>query len=89
MSLRNVLTLEGLQVTIMFGTRMEDLVVREGRIVGVQVCSVKNTNEQRIPNTLDADAVVLGVGHSARDVYDCLLSHNVRMTAKDFAVSQS
>lgn len=36
---------------------------------------------------LEADAVVLGVGHSARDVYENLHAHNVLMTAKDFAVS--
>lgn len=33
------------------------------------------------------DAVVLAVGHSARDVYQMLLSHNVNLVPKDFAVS--
>lgn len=35
------------------------------------------------------DAVVLAVGHSARDIYQMLLSHNVDLVPKDFAVSAS
>lgn len=32
------------------------------------------------------DAVVLAVGHSARDVYSMLLQHNIELVPKDFAV---
>ena len=31
--------------------------------------------------------MVLAVGHSARDVYQMLFSHNVALVPKDFAVS--
>ena len=65
---------------------MNDLIVRDGRLVGIQVSPVTENLESAHPTTLDADAVVLGVGHSARDVYENLLSHNVLMTPKDFAV---
>lgn len=85
----NVAALGLLQVTILFGTRMDDLVVRDGRLVGIRVSPVTEKSESACASTLEADAVVLGVGHSARDVYENLHSHNVLMTPKDFAVSSS
>lgn len=36
---------------------------------------------------MEYDAVILAVGHSARDIYQMLLSHNVALVPKDFAVS--
>lgn len=36
---------------------------------------------------MEYDAVILAVGHSARDIYQMLLTHNVKLTPKDFAVS--
>lgn len=68
---------------------MDDLIVRDGRLVGIQVSPVTENSERALATTLEADAVVLGVGHSARDVYENLHSHNVLMTPKDFAVSSS
>lgn len=36
---------------------------------------------------LKYDAVVLAVGHSARDIYQMLLTHEVDIVPKDFSVS--
>jgi uncharacterized FAD-dependent dehydrogenase len=36
---------------------------------------------------LGYDGVVLAVGHSARDIYHMLLSHNMVLVPKDFSVS--
>lgn len=36
---------------------------------------------------MEYDAVILAVGHSARDIYQMLLSHNMELVPKDFAVS--
>lgn len=36
---------------------------------------------------MEYDGVILAVGHSARDIYEVLLSHNVELIPKDFAVS--
>ncbi|OAE26625.1 hypothetical protein AXG93_4542s1460 [Marchantia polymorpha subsp. ruderalis] len=76
--------LEALGVKIMFGTKMEDLEIQGGRVTGVRVSKVDNTLHTF--DLLEADAVVLGVGHSARDVYEKLLGHNVVLTPKPFAV---
>ena len=67
---------------------MDDLIVENGHVVGVNV-SDSSGNSQFNSEKLGFDSVVLGVGHSARDVYQTLLSHNVELVPKDFAVSFS
>lgn len=76
-----------LQVKFLFGTKMDDLIVRNGHLTGIHISPVTQNGDIASPMILEADAVVLGVGHSARDVYENLHAHNVLMTAKDFAVS--
>ena len=55
-------------------------------IKGVKVSDVTR-NSPIHSEELRYDAVALAVGHSARDVYQMLLSHNVDLVPKDFAVS--
>ncbi|KAK2999562.1 hypothetical protein RJ639_023746 [Escallonia herrerae] len=77
--------LQELGVTFRFGTRVDDLLIEDAFVVGVKVSSsreIPRSNSQK----LRYDAVVLAVGHSARDVYQMLLSHNVDLVRKDFAV---
>lgn len=57
-------------------------------MAGVKV-SDSSDSQQSISQKLGYDAVVLAVGHSARDTYEMLLSHNVNLVQKDFAVSYS
>ncbi|KAL2641923.1 hypothetical protein R1flu_009510 [Riccia fluitans] len=75
--------LESHGAKILFGTKMEDLEIKAGRVTGVRV---SKTDISAAYEVLEADAVVLGVGHSARDVYETLMSHSVALTAKPFAV---
>ncbi|XP_024979945.1 uncharacterized protein LOC112516923 [Cynara cardunculus var. scolymus] len=77
--------LQDLGVNIRFGTRVDDLIVENGHVVGVNV-SDSSGRLQLSSEKLGFDAVVLAVGHSARDVYQMLLSHNVELLPKDFAV---
>ncbi|KAJ8750808.1 hypothetical protein K2173_015989 [Erythroxylum novogranatense] len=77
--------LQNLGVSIKFGTRVDDLVVRNENVVGVKVSDSSDKlklNSQNLP----CDAVVLAVGHSARDIYQMLLSHDIDLVPKDFAV---
>lgn len=60
-----------------FGLRVDDLLVRGGRVVGVH-CADGSTIEGR--------AVVLATGHSARDVYSMFRSHGWLLEAKPFAL---
>nr|GMD24300.1 FAD dependent oxidoreductase protein [Ipomoea batatas] len=77
--------LQELGVTIKFGTRVDDLLVEDGYVAGVKV-SDSSDSQRSISQKLGYDAVVLAVGHSARDTYEMLLSHNVNLGQKDFAV---
>ncbi|KAI3990621.1 hypothetical protein MKX01_022921 [Papaver californicum] len=77
--------LQDVGVTIKFGTRVDDLLVENEQVVGVRVSDA--TNELHADSqSLGYDAVVLAVGHSARDVYEMLVPYNVCMVPKDFAV---
>ncbi|KAK8991197.1 hypothetical protein V6N11_062218 [Hibiscus sabdariffa] len=77
--------LQSLGVEIKFGTRVDDLLIQNGHVVGVEV-SDSTTKLQSDCKKLGFDAVILAVGHSARDIYQMLLSHNVDLVPKDFAV---
>ena len=60
-----------------FGCRVEDLVLRDGRVVGV----VDQHGRRH-----EGAAVVLATGHSARDVYHMFLRHGWLLEAKPFAL---
>uniref|UniRef100_J3M754 FAD-binding domain-containing protein n=1 Tax=Oryza brachyantha TaxID=4533 RepID=J3M754_ORYBR len=77
--------LKELGVTIRFNTRVDDLVVEGGQVKGV-VISDSRQQLGSPDQTLSFDAVVLAVGHSARDTYSMLLRHSVHMNPKSFAV---
>ncbi|KAK9098149.1 hypothetical protein Syun_025194 [Stephania yunnanensis] len=77
--------LQGLGVTIRFGTRVDDLLVENAKVVGVKVSDTES--DLLLDNQkLGFDAIVLAVGHSARDVYQMLHSNNVELVPKDFSV---
>ena len=62
---------------VVFGARVSDIEVRDGRVRGVFV----------EPDTLvEGAAVVLATGHSARDVYRVLHRRGVALEAKPFAM---
>ncbi len=63
--------------TVRFGCQVTDLLLEHGRIRGVQI----NDAEE-----IAADAVVLAVGHSARDTFEMLYKRQVPMDQKSFAV---
>jgi len=66
-----------LGVDVLFHTRVDDLVVKDGRVVGL----ITNTGEQ-----LEADYLVLGIGHSARETLEFLSKIGLKMSFKNFAV---
>jgi len=62
---------------VRFDTRVEDLILERSHLRGV----VTATGE-----ALEADAVILATGHSARDIYELLHRRGVRIEAKPFAL---
>ena len=66
--------------TVLFETRMEDLILRGGRVAGAVV---SHAGEQR---EILSDNVFLCLGHSARDTMQSLFRAGVRMQQKPFAM---
>lgn len=62
--------------SVVFGARVTDLILRDGRVRGV-VCG-----DQRI----EGAAVALATGHSARDIYEMLHRRGIALEAKPYAM---
>ncbi|MCQ2215788.1 MAG: FAD-binding protein [Bacteroidales bacterium] len=62
---------------VLFGAKMTDIKVVDGRVRGIVVNDKDN---------IDADAVILATGHSARDVYYLLHSKGISLEAKTWAM---
>ncbi len=62
---------------VCFHAKVTDLCIEDGRIKGVLINGCKK---------LDADYVVLALGHSARDTFEMLYEKEIKMEAKPFAV---
>ncbi len=66
--------------TVLFGTKVTELILRGNRVVGVKV--VTRGQEQEILT----DSVLLAIGHSARDTMQRLFNQGVMMVQKPFAM---
>ena len=62
----------------LFDTTVEDIIVNNNQIKGVQLCGQKGI--------ISADVVILAIGHSARKLYEKLLHHGVQIECKPIAV---
>lgn len=62
---------------VRFSSRVSDLVVESGKIKAVELSN---------GDTIEAKAVILATGHSARDVYEMLERKGIELEAKNFAV---
>ena len=65
---------------VRFDTQLTGLAVRQGRVVGARVTGPAGEEE------LPCQAVVLAIGHSARDTFQMLQDAGVALQAKPFAV---
>ncbi|WP_442872797.1 NAD(P)/FAD-dependent oxidoreductase [Caproicibacter sp. BJN0012] len=66
---------------ILFDTRMTSLLRKDGRVSGVEFRTRRGA-----PERLETGAVILAVGHSARDTFEELFAAGVPMEPKAFAV---
>jgi len=67
----------GLGVDYRFGTRVDDLIIRDGQATGVRTSAGEE---------LAAQHIILAAGHSARDTFEKLEQRGIHMQAKAFAV---
>ncbi len=70
-------TLSEYGVQFLFEQKVTGLRTKNGRVTGVELAN---------GGQIDADRVVLAIGHSARDTFENLLAQGVPMEAKPFAV---
>ena len=66
----------------LFSTKLKDLKIKNGKVVGAQVFNVE-TNESFI---IETNHVFLCVGHSAKDTFEMLYKNNVLLKQKPFAM---
>lgn len=67
---------------VLFESQVTDLEIENGRITAVEI----NGDQPEKRRVMKAKAVVLAVGHSARDTFSMLLKRGVPMEKKAFAV---
>lgn len=71
---------------VLFNTRLEDISVKDGRVEEVVLKSLNKDMVCPYEGKLPISAVVLAIGHSARDTFEMLVKRGVPMRQKDFAV---
>ena len=67
---------------VCFETRLDDISLENGRVKEIKLTDIK-TGEKK---TLSPSALVLCIGHSARDTFEMLHNRGVAMSQKNFAV---
>ena len=70
-------TIEAAGGSIFFESRVTDLIIKDGRVSGIET----NSGER-----FGAAAVILATGHSARDIYQLLHGKNILIEAKPYAM---
>ena len=70
-------TIEALGGELRFRSRVEDLAIEGGKVRGVTLAGGEH---------LEADHVVLALGHSARDTFEMLWRRGVHLEAKPFSI---
>lgn len=74
--------IESLGGEIHFDSFFTDLVIKDGKVRDVVICDVRNGDKKAI----EAEIVVLALGHSSRDTYRMLKEKNINMQKKPFSV---
>ena len=76
---------------IHFSTTLEDIEIKQGRITAIKLKETKDERRKTkddvaIGNWKPCEALVLAVGHSARDIYQLLHARGVQLESKAFAM---
>ena len=79
-NMREYILAQGGQV--LFHTRLQDISVQNGKVRSVTLVDTRSKTSK----IREVSALVLAIGHSARDTFELLLSRGVAMRQKDFAV---
>ncbi len=83
-AMREYILAQGGQV--LFHTRLEDLKIVDGRVTEAVLRRMNSDMVFPKVENMPVSAVVLAVGHSARDTFQALEKRGIPMRAKDFAI---
>lgn len=70
---------------VFFGAKLKDVRIKDGKICRAYVERI-GENGKKITEETEVSALVLAVGHSARDTFETLRFRGIEMLKKDFAV---
>ena len=73
--------IESLGGEVRFNTQLTDLTVEDGKLADIEITGPDGT-----PETLETDALILALGHSARDSFAMLYGQGLRMEQKPFSM---
>lgn len=79
-NMRNFIIEKGGEVR--FFTCLQDICVKDGEIRGATIRNVKTGEE----TSVDCSALIIAIGHSARDTFETLYKRGLYIRQKDFAV---
>lgn len=81
--------IEALGGEIRFNTRLDGFIIRNGRLEGIRISAPVNAAgapEERTTETVMTSALVLAVGHSARDTFELIRAAGLEMQQKPFSI---
>ena len=74
--------IEGLGGEILFDTKLERLVMEDGRLTAIDMIRKNSASSERI----ETDALILAMGHSARDSFSMINTSGLVMQQKPFSI---
>lgn len=82
--------IEELGGEVRFNTKLDSLIVEDGRLTGIRVSSDTEEGQPEsgmaAGSTVRTDALILAVGHSARDTFSMIRSSGLEMQQKPFSI---
>ena len=75
--------IERLGGEVLFDTRMDNIIIKDGKVVGIEVNSEHRDLSSKI---LDCEVLVLALGHSARDTFSMLFQKGITFVQKPFSI---
>ncbi|MCF0141250.1 MAG: NAD(FAD)-utilizing dehydrogenase [Mogibacterium sp.] len=70
---------------VRFGCRLEEFVINDGKLEGIRVSSRTEACD-RVEETIETNALILAIGHSARDSFSMALGAGLEMEQKAFSI---
>ena len=78
--------IESLGGEVRFNTRLDSLITENGCLRGIRISRLRDENGGRAAETIETEALILAVGHSARDTFAMINGAGIDMQQKPFSI---